>query len=46
MAASPIESDFRASKMADGGHFVEKKNQKKRSCIDLKWQKVRSKVIL
>ena len=37
MARNAIESDFRASKMAAGGHFV-KKNHKNKNCgIDLKW---------
>ena len=42
MARNAIESDFRSSKMATGGHFVDKKSKLR---IDLKWREMRSKVI-
>ena len=42
MARNTIESDFRISKMAAGGHFV--KNLKKKFLIDMKWPEMRSKV--
>ena len=44
MARNAIESDFRSSKMAAGGHFV-KKFKKEKLRIDLKWRETRSKVI-
>ena len=44
MARNAIESDFRPSKMAAGDHF-EKKNQKIKLRIDLKWWEIWSKVI-
>ena len=31
MARNTIESDFRSSKMAAGGHFVEKKRKKRKA---------------
>ena len=45
MARNAIESDFRASKMDTGGHFVKKKKEKRKLHIDLKWREMRSKVI-
>ena len=38
MARNVIESDFRSSKMAAGGHFVNKKE----FSIDMKWREMRS----
>ena len=43
MARNAIESDFRSSKMAAGGHFVNKIKKKLR--VDPKWREMRSKVI-
>ena len=43
MARNAIESDFRSSKMAVGGHFAKKLNKK--LCIDLKWREMQLKVI-
>ena len=43
MARNAIESDFRSSKMAAGGHFKNKINKNLR--IYLKWREIRSKVI-
>ena len=39
-----IESDFRSSKLAAGGHFVNLKKTTKLH-IDMKWREMRSKVI-
>ena len=44
MTRNAIESDFRSSKMVAGSHF-EKKNQKQKLRIDLKWREMHSKVI-
>ena len=45
MARNAIETDFRSSKLAIGGHFVNKFPKDKKLRIDLKWQEMRSKVI-
>ena len=45
MARNATESDFRSSKMAAGGHFVNKIQKKEKLRIDLKWRKMRSEVI-
>ena len=45
MARNAIESDFRSSKMAAGGHFVRNYPKKLKLRIDLKWREMRSKVI-
>ena len=45
MARNAIESDFRSSKMAAGGHFVKKMSNKINLSIDLKWREMWSKVI-
>ena len=45
MVRNAIESDFRSSKMAAGGHFENKFKKKEKLRIDLKWQEMRSKVI-
>ena len=45
MASDAIKSDFWSSKMATGGHFMKKKNKKKKLPIYLKWREMRSKVI-
>ena len=44
MAKYSIESEFRASKMADGSHYVKKFQIKLKLNIDLKWPEMRSKV--
>ena len=44
MARNVIESYFRASKMAAGGHYVKILKQIKIR-MDLKWPEMRSKVI-
>ena len=44
MARNAIEGDFRTSKMAAGSNFV--KIITKKSCINLKWSEMRSKVNL
>ena len=43
MARNAIKSDFRSSKMAAGGHFVNFCSEKWNLCIDLKWWEMRSK---
>ena len=45
MARNAIESDFRSSKMAAGGHIVKTFREKKELRIDLKWREMRSTVI-
>ena len=45
MARNATERDFRSSKMVVGGHFI-KKIKKEKLRIDLKWQEMRSKMIL
>ena len=45
MARNAIESDFRSSKMAVGGHFVINFQKKIKLRIDLKWREMRLKVI-
>ena len=45
MARNAIESDFRSSKMAAGGHFVKKIHRNYKLRIDLKWREMLSKVI-
>ena len=44
MTRNAIESDFPSSKMAFGGHFVNK-IKKIKLCIDLKWREMQLKVI-
>ena len=45
MARNAIESEIRASKMADVSHFVKNFKKKLRLRIDVKWIEMRSKVI-
>ena len=41
MGGNAIKSDFRSSKMAASGHFVNKIQKKEKFFIDLKWREMR-----
>ena len=40
MARNAVESDFRSSKMAAGGHFVKKNQKNEKLRIDMKWREI------